>query len=183
MTSSKRWMAGLIGLLLLAASAPARARDLTGDETKIRALIDGFVAAWNHHDPDGLAARFDVDADCSDPWGSTAKGRDEIARMAGDREGFFATTTFAVSGVAIRPVSNDAAIVELNGRVMGLQPPNASAPQAEETIELVVSQREQRWLIASIRSFSPMTPIAAIPEPVLVVTSPLRVAGVASLPR
>lgn len=161
MALDRKWrLAGLLLALWAGILSNVSARDLTGQDAQIRTLLDSFVAAWDRHDADGVAERFAVDADCSDPWGSTVLGREQIRQMAGDKDGFFATTRFVITGLSIRFVSGDAALVTLSGRITGLSPESPSAA-TDENIHLVVSRREDRWWIASIRSYDSAPPMSA----------------------
>ncbi|MGF7080943.1 SgcJ/EcaC family oxidoreductase [Mucilaginibacter sp. UYCu711] len=64
------WMCGL--------NAHSQQIDTAKENTAIRQLIKNYEAAWNRHDPKGLADNYAVDATWVNWFGAYYKGREDI---------------------------------------------------------------------------------------------------------
>ena len=54
------------------------------DKTRIAALVDGYLAAYQEHDETGCAAFYTQGALVLSPWGAPLRGREAIARAHRD---------------------------------------------------------------------------------------------------
>ncbi|HEX9148245.1 MAG TPA: hypothetical protein VF958_03705, partial [Thermoanaerobaculia bacterium] len=52
-----------------------------GSEAQVRARSQEFAASWNRHDPKAMAGVWAADGDLINPFGRTAKGRNEIEKL------------------------------------------------------------------------------------------------------
>jgi uncharacterized protein (TIGR02246 family) len=69
----------VLGLFcLFGSNAHGQQLDTAKENTAIRHLIKNYEAAWNRHDPKGLADNYTIDATWVNWFGAYYKGRDDI---------------------------------------------------------------------------------------------------------
>lgn len=91
------------------------------DEAPIRQLVEAFVAAWNEHDPAGMATPFAEDADCVTLGGDWLRGRAAFeADLAGDHVTVFRASTLATTDVQVRFLRPDVAVAHVTFALQGL---------------------------------------------------------------
>jgi uncharacterized protein (TIGR02246 family) len=128
---------------------PAGARPdapASAEETAIRKMLSGYVAAYNKGDADVTSLFFATDCEFNDDDGRVLKGRDAIRK---DLEQLFKTTKGLKLDAAlesIRKLSNDAYNVRGSATVTR---PDGTANKSEYV--LVVAKRDGNWLIADAR--------------------------------
>ena len=119
-------------------------------EQQIRARFDAFAAAWNAHDVGGMAGCFVARGNVTHPWGAFAAGREEIARLlAGEHEGEMRDSRWRFDQLAVRQLSERAAVVECDGVIEGVRAPNGSAYELPHRINAVVVD-EDGWHFLSL---------------------------------
>jgi uncharacterized protein (TIGR02246 family)/steroid delta-isomerase-like uncharacterized protein len=137
---------------------PARAgardeEDFMSDETDIKAVFDGFLAAWNQGDAQGTSGKYVEDGVLIDPWGNQAQGRQNIEKMfAGLFETVMRGSRSSFEIHKIRQVKPDVAFVDATQKVkLG-----AGAPMPELTVHLALlaTKKDGKWMFADGRPYA-----------------------------
>src|SRR4051812_31529263 len=107
----KTIVTNLVVLCVLGAlSNSARAAD---HGQAIKARVATFVDAWNQHDAKQMAACWTEDGDLINPFGVSAKGREQIEQLfAKEQSQIMKNTTNEMSVASIRMVGDDLALVD-----------------------------------------------------------------------
>ena len=157
----RRFALGGCALIPLAAFALAAG---SGDDTAaIKKSSADFVAAWNKHDPEAIAAFWATDGDLIDPWGKVSVGRAEVKKFfAGEHggNGALAHCTFENKKDSVRMLSPDIALEDWEVVLTGLKPEGAPAPLPAQFHRVVVIKKKvgDQWLIEAARPGVP-TPV------------------------
>ena len=126
----------------------------TQDESAVRAVIEGFVDAWNRHDMRALAALFAEDADFVDVFGNWFKDRTAIEHALAQRHAtVFRNSRFAEKDVVVRFHRPDLAIVhaviELTGAVDRQSHP---LPPGLGVITSVIEKANSGWQVIALQN-------------------------------
>lgn len=114
-----------------------------------------FAEAWNHRDPDTLAALFDEDAEFVNVTGLWWHDREAIRRAhAYGLTRIFDRSRLLVLKVSVKRLSEDIAVVHARMRLEGQTPiGNVSNPRPRTTIiSFVVHRTESGWRCASAQN-------------------------------
>ena len=135
-----------VGLLFLSAFAQ------TGTKTEddaIRAVMDRFMDAWNHHDVHAFAAVFAEDADFTNVQGKSASGRAKIEE--------FHTRPFATlfkdshqkyTDIKIRYLRPDIAAVDVHWEMTGATDAQGNPrPLRHGLLNFVMMKNDGQWQI------------------------------------
>ena len=119
------------------------------DEHAIRAVMDRFMDAWNHHDAKAFAAVFAEDADFTNVRGIGASGRQKIE----DFQAPVFATIFSKShqeytDVKTRFIRPDIAAVDVHWKMTGVIDAQGSPrPDREGLLNFVMAKNAGRWEI------------------------------------
>ena len=135
-----------VGLLFLSAFAQ------TGTKTEddaIRAVMDRFMDAWNHHDVHAFAAVFAEDADFTNVQGKSASGRAKIEE--------FHTRPFATlfkdshqkyTDIKLRYLRPDIAAVDVHWEMAGATDAQGNPrPLRHGLLNLIMMKNDGQWQI------------------------------------
>jgi uncharacterized protein (TIGR02246 family) len=143
----------LISSFGFAAEAPK------SDEELIRARAQEFADAWNKHDPTAMAYVWSVDGDVVNPSGRRASGLTEIQRMFADEQSkAMKNTTFTVTGLKVRFLNPQTAIVDEDLEVAGIANPDGTTATMKPHVTSVMTKSGGQWWIASARAFAYLPP-------------------------
>jgi uncharacterized protein (TIGR02246 family) len=142
------------------ATSPSNEGGLAGDvanERIVRELYDGFVAAWNRHDVEALAAMWAIDGDHFEPDGTVAKGRDAVRALLGREHGsVFAKTRLTLSVADVWFVSEEVALVDGGYEIHGIRTlDGAELPARRGHLTSVLIREQGKWWIAASRLMIP----------------------------
>lgn len=146
-----------VGLLLLSAFAQ------TGTKTEddaIRAVMDRFMDAWNHHDVHAFAAVFAEDADFTNVQGKSASGRAKIEE--------FHTRPFATlfkdshqkyTDIKIRYLRPDIAAVDVHWEMTGATDAQGNPrPPRHGLLNFVMMKNDGQWQIVVMHNMDVVPP-------------------------
>ncbi len=160
-----KFQALLIAASLIFAAAPALAAqgDRTAEEGAHLALAK-FMAAWSAGDAKALAALFAPDADFINPWGTHARGRDEIgAFYAGAFARGFAGSKGEGDLVSVRTLSKNTLLVDGRWRITGAKNEDGTPRPDEKGILAAVLQKgDAGWQILALRENTSATDIVPL---------------------
>jgi len=144
--------------LLLVLSLPARgAPEADGP----KALVDGFIRAWNTHDMKAFGELFAEDADFVNVGGKWWKGR---ARIQAQHEQAHATrfksTTLVETNTTVRLVRPDVAVLHFEWELSGeVDPDGKPAITRHGIMQIVAVQQTGAWRIVSAQNTNTMPPV------------------------
>ncbi len=119
-------------------------------EQQIRARFEAFAAAWNAHDVAAMTGCFVERGNVTHPWGAFAAGHEEIARLlTAEHEGEMRNSRWRFDQLAIRQLSERAAVVECSGVIEGVRAPNGTTYDLPHRINAVVVD-EDGWHFLSL---------------------------------
>jgi uncharacterized protein (TIGR02246 family) len=147
-----------LACLFLVVSLPARGAAQAGGP---RAVVDGFIRAWNAHDMKAFGELFAEDADFVNVGGKWWKGR---ARIQAHHEQSHATrfknTMLVETNTTVRMVRPDVAVLvfewELSGEV---DPDGKPAITRHGIMQIVAVQQGGVWSIVSAQNTNAMPPV------------------------
>lgn len=130
------------------------------DDLPVRAVIEGFVDAWNRHDMRTLAGLFAEHSDFVDVFGNWFKDRTEIEHVLAQRHAtVFKNSSFADKDVVVRFRRPDLAIVhaviELSGAVDRQGQP---LPPGLGVITSVIEKGASGWQIIALHNTAVAAP-------------------------
>lgn len=134
-------------LPLLFASACGAAQPNGGASTEIDALFVAHDAAWNHHDPEELAALFTSDATIVTPSGRRAEAQGEILALFSSG-GPTRETTSRMELTSVQWLGDGLALVEGNQALSG---PGTAAVGTEARLIAVVRRVDGRFRFVAAR--------------------------------
>ena len=143
---------------LLAALSLVGAAAANGNEDEIRAEIQAYLEAWNAGDAEDLASFYTEDGDRANNRGDVFRGRPAI--LAHYQKVFAASPAPGVERrlvyhqVDVRMVSSDAAVVDVQYEVSGINPEVDWTTHGRNTVFMVY--RDGRWLRAAHRNSIPL---------------------------
>jgi len=119
------------------------------DEHAIRAVMDRFMDAWNHHDAKAFAAVFAEDADFTNVRGIGASGRQKIEDFhAPVFATIFNKSHQEYTDVKTRFIRPDIAAVDVHWKMTGVIDAQGSPrPDREGLLNFVMAKNAGRWEI------------------------------------
>jgi len=111
-----------------------------------------FARAWNHRDPDALAALFDEDADFVSVTGAWWHDRESIRKAhANGQDPTVNESTLTSEVTKVKRLSPDIAVVHARMALSSQAPAGVTQPGPRTTIaSFVVHRIGERWLCASV---------------------------------
>ena len=131
------------------------------DERAVRAVIDRFVDAWNHHDAKAFATVFAEDADFTNWRGTGASGRTKIeAFHAPVFATIFSKSHLEYTDIKTRFVRPDVATVDLHWKMSGaIDAQGNPRPEREGLLSFVMAKSAGPWGIVVMHNLD----ISALP--------------------
>ena len=147
-------------LLGLVASPTARADQK--EDAAIHKRHDEWAAAWNKHDPKGMAAFWVADGDLINPFGRRAHGTAEIEKLFTEEQGGpMAGTTYSGQIENIRYLGKNIAIVDVAGEITGMKGADGSAaPPFKHHVTWIAEKKDGKWMAIGARAFAFLPPPA-----------------------
>jgi uncharacterized protein (TIGR02246 family) len=142
-------------------SKPPVATTHTNVDSEIRQRVEAFAAAWNKHDATAMASFWTATGDLINPFGRTAKGRDEVLKLFQDEHnGFAKNSTFTLTNQSVRTIKPDVAILDIDSTITGITTPEGSAePPLKHHVTLVLAKEANQWMFVAVR------PVIYAPKP------------------
>ncbi len=147
----------LITLILLSFSTYALADN---DEAGVRSLINGFVKAWNKHDPQAMAAFWADDGDLIDPWGKRGSNKGAVQSIfIGEQKGRLKDGTIETTIERIRFLTPDIALVDASGKITGLKDSKGKPLDPfNHHVFWVLKKNDGVWKAAAARPYQLLKP-------------------------
>jgi uncharacterized protein (TIGR02246 family) len=146
----------LFPLLLVAQTSPET------DEHAIRAVMDRFMDAWNHHDAEAFAAVFSQDADFTNVRGMGATGRAKIkAFHAPVFATIFGKSHQECTDIKTRFLRPDVAAVDVRWKMTGAMDPQGNLRDRDGLLNFVMEKNAGRWEIVVMHNLD----LSALPPP------------------
>ena len=133
------------------------------DEHAIRAVMDRFMDAWNHHDAKAFAAVFAEDADFTNVRGIGASGRQKIEDFhAPVFATIFSKSHQEYTDVKTRFIRPDIAAVDVHWKMTGVIDAQGNPrPDREGLLNFVMAKNAGRWEIVVMHNLD----VSALPPP------------------
>jgi len=146
--------------LVLAAAAPATLTAASSDEAAIRQQSANFVAAWNKHDPQAMAACWAADGNLINPFGRAATSRAELEKLfTAEHDAAMRGTTYATKEVSVHLLAPTVAISEWSSVITGMHDPNGAAlPPLEHRVVVILEKRNGEWQATIGRPYAFLPP-------------------------
>jgi len=146
------WFA-LFPLLLMAQTG------VEADEYAIRAVMDRFMDAWNHHDAEAFAAVFSQDADFTNVRGMGATGRAKIeAFHAPGFATIFSKSHQEYTDIKTRFLRPDVAAVDVRWKMTGAMDPQGNLRDRDGLLNFVMEKNAGRWEIVVLHNLELSAP-------------------------
>jgi len=146
------WFA-LFPLLLMAQTG------VEADEYAIRAVMDRFMDAWNHHDAEAFAAVFSQDADFTNIRGMGATGRAKIeAFHAPVFATIFSKSHQEYTDIKTRFLRPDVAAVDVRWKMTGAMDPQGNLRDRDGLLNFVMEKNAGRWEIVVLHNLDLSAP-------------------------
>jgi uncharacterized protein (TIGR02246 family) len=120
---------------------------------KIEARVAEFARAWNTHDVAAMTACFAAGGNVTHPFGTFAAGHDGIAKLlSGEHEGSMRESRWVVQELRARPISDRAAVVQIDALLEGVRAPNDRPYDLPHQIDavLVADDAGDDWHFVSL---------------------------------
>jgi uncharacterized protein (TIGR02246 family) len=123
------------------------------NEPTVRRAIEGIAAklteAWNRHDAHAFAATFAEDADFTNVFGMTAKGRKGVEDFhAPVFATMFKDSRLTVTEIRIRLIRPEVAAADFRWEMSGARDPNGNPwPDRKGLVNLIATDHQGSWLI------------------------------------
>jgi uncharacterized protein (TIGR02246 family) len=146
---------------LLFMGQPSAGQTGETDERAIRAVMDRFVDAWNHHDAKAFATVFAEDADFTNWRGTGASGRSKIeAFHAPVFATIFSKSHLEYTDIKTRFVRPDVATVDVHWKMSGaIDAQGNPRPEREGLLSFVMANSAGQWEIVVMHNLD----ISALP--------------------
>jgi uncharacterized protein (TIGR02246 family) len=146
---------------LLFMGQPSAGQTGETDERAIRAVMDRFVDAWNHHDAKAFATVFAEDADFTNWRGTGASGRTKIeAFHAPVFATIFSKSHLEYTDIKTRFVRPDVATVDVHWKMSGaIDAQGNPRPEREGLLSFVMANSAGQWEIVVMHNLD----ISALP--------------------
>ncbi len=117
-------------------------------------IVAALVDSWNVHDAERFAAAFHDDADFTNVFGMSAKGRKEIeAFHAPIFQTMFRNSRLAATETRVRELRPDVATVDIRWEMTGARDPHGDEwPLRRGLISLVITHEAGAWRIAAMHN-------------------------------
>ena len=157
----KRVLAATFMGLLISSVAFAQ----KSDEAMILARAQEFADAWNKHDATALAYLWSADGDLINPMGRRASGLTEIQRLFADEQSkAMKATTFTITGMKVRFINPQMAIIDQDAEVTGIAAPDGTTVSMKPHIVALVSKSGGQWWVTSLRAYAFVPPPPPPPD-------------------
>lgn len=149
---------------LLAVTSAAQAASSGGmDETAIRKTWQDYLAAWNKHDANALAAFMTEDADRRIPDGRISNGRAAVLDAIGNEfRSVYRNATLSSDQVDVRFLTPDVAILDARDELRGVNGAGESVQRTNHTS--IFLKRDGKWLTVAIRAWALPSPVISPPQ-------------------
>jgi len=142
----------LFPLLLMAQTG------VEADEHAIRAVMDRFMDAWNHHDAEAFAV-FSQDADFTNVRGMGATGRAKIeAFHAPGFATIFSKSHQEYTDIKTRFLRPDVAAVDVRWKMTGAMDPQGNLRDRDGLLNFVMEKNAGRWEIVVLHNLELSAP-------------------------
>jgi uncharacterized protein (TIGR02246 family) len=133
------------------------------DEHAIRAVMDRFMDAWNHHDAKAFAAVFSEDADFTNWRGTGASGRAKIEEFHAPMFAtIFSKSHQEYTDIKTRFIRPDVAAVDVRWKMTGaIDAQGNPRPEREGLLSFVMAKTAGHWEIVVMHNLD----ISALPPP------------------
>jgi len=129
------------------------------DEQMILDRAQEFADAWNKHDATALAYLWSADGDLINPMGRRASGLTEIQRLFADEQSkAMKNTTFTITGMKVRFVNPQMAIIDQDAEVTGIAAPDGTTMSLKPHVVALVSKSGGQWWLTSVRAYTFLPP-------------------------
>jgi uncharacterized protein (TIGR02246 family) len=144
----------VLGVILMSlgfTSTIVATNNQSNDEVGVRAIVNGFEVAWNHHDMNAFAALFATDADFVNVVGMRWVGREAIRQHhAASHATIFKTSTLKIGDTTVRFLKPDVAIARSVWALSGMTSENGQVAAARAGILThVLLKTDGHWLIVA----------------------------------
>ena len=130
-----------------AGESPEKHRDI---ENK----IEQFVSAWNNHDCDSMADKWEKDGDIIDPAGREARGRVEITKLFDDKfHGPLHDTHLTMSIESVKMLDDHVAVVDGTAHITRDRTRDDAEPMRREHHVTLVMHEDWGWHFSSVRAY------------------------------
>ena len=148
----------MMPILLVTVSSPATT---AADGNDPRAVVDGFVRAWNAHDMKALAALFTEDADFVNVAGMWWKGRAMIQTMhERTHAARFKGTTLVETNTTVRTLGPDVAVLHFKWELSGeLDQDGKRAITRHGIMQIVAVKQADGWRILAAQNTNAKPPV------------------------
>ena len=123
-------------------------------EVGVRAIVNEFEVAWNHHDMDALAMLFANDADFVNVIGRRWVGREAIKKAhAASHATIFKMSTLKIGDTTVRFLKPDVAVARSVWALSGMTSENGQvAPTRTGILTHVLIRADGHWLIVETQN-------------------------------
>jgi uncharacterized protein (TIGR02246 family) len=154
------------GVLLIALSLPAALSGQSptqADEQAIHSVMDSFMDAWNRHDAKAWTAVFTEDADFTNVFGVSARGRSDIEQFhAKVFATVFKDSHQKYTAIKTRFIRPDVAAVDVHWEMTGSTDPAGNpVPLRQGLLNFTMTKSHDKWQIAVMHNMNlPASPAA-----------------------
>ena len=154
------------GVLLIALSLPAALSGQSptqADEQAIHSVMDSFMDAWNRHDAKAWTAVFTEDADITNVFGVSARGRSDIEQFhAKVFATVFKDSHQKYTAIKTRFIRPDVAAVDVHWEMTGSTDPAGNpVPLRQGLLNFTMTKSHDKWQIAVMHNMNlPASPAA-----------------------
>jgi uncharacterized protein (TIGR02246 family) len=137
----------------------------TGQETEehaIRAVMDRFMDAWNHHDAKAFAAVFAEDADFTNVRGMGASGREKIETFHAPMFAtIFSKSHHEYTDIKTRLLRPNLAAVDVSWKMTDAMDPQGNLRDRNGLLNFVMEKEAGTWEIVVMHNLdlSPVPPL------------------------
>lgn len=152
-----------LSLTLLAALAAIAVSTRAGASPARDAIVklnQNWVAAWNAHNAQKMAAMWAADGDLVNPFGVKANGHAEIEKLFVEEQGgVMKGSTYKLDSFSMRQVNGSTVVGDWDGTVTGMVDPNGKAlPPFQHHVVTVYVDQGGHWSAASVRAYPKLPP-------------------------
>jgi uncharacterized protein (TIGR02246 family) len=122
----------------------------------VERTIGEFLAAWNRHDPAGMASKWAEDGDLITPWGVLCRGREQVlANFIEDQRGVMKNTTHEMTLASVRWAADNVVVVDAECSIRGMRDPSGKElPMFKPHTVLVLHKIEHdEWQVLAARPY------------------------------
>ncbi|HVO15183.1 MAG TPA: SgcJ/EcaC family oxidoreductase [Alphaproteobacteria bacterium] len=132
----------------------------------LAAMVGALVDAWNVHDARAFAACFAEDADFTNVFGMSARGRDAVEQFhAPIFETMFRDSRLSATDTRARFLDDRIAAVDVRWEMTGARDPMGNTwPKRRGLMSLIATQDSRRWSIAVMHNMDIADDMAAAQE-------------------